>query len=89
MKKYVINSKFNLANNGQSTIILTPDMEKVYVFQKVENLILESFDIPVSIDFAVTKIKSMFSASTFDYNECISFIDELIEKNILVSYDTD
>ena len=84
MNEYVINSEYNLTNNGENNIILTPDMGKVYILQEVETVILECFKVPISIDLAVANIQNKFSASSFDRNECINFINQLIETGILV-----
>lgn len=80
---YILNPTFVLNFTDDYNIIFTPNMEKIYVLGEVENIIVNAFINPISINDAISKICLNFTSSTFKEAECLEFIHKLIEEEIL------
>lgn len=86
MDKYVFNPDYIISNNKETDIIFTPNMDKVFILQEIESLIVNCFNSPLSIDEAISKIKPQFTDSSFSLTECIEFINKIIEFKIIIQY---
>lgn len=85
MEKYVFNSDFTINNSGKTDLVFTSQMEKIYVLQEIESIIVKSFEEPITIDEAVGRIKTQFTPESFVLKECLEFIDKIIDCNIIVN----
>ena len=83
MKKYIINPEYVTSRNENSNILFSSDMECVYVLKEVESIIVNTFLDPLSMNDAVEKLRTYFSIESFNAEECIEFINLLIEEKII------
>lgn len=81
MVVYIINPEYVLNEMDDQILLFTANMEKIYIFNVIEQIILLAFVEPTTIKQAVELIREHFCS--FKENECIEYIDKLISENIL------
>lgn len=84
MEKFIINPEYTICENDEIDVMLTANMEQVYILQDVESLIVKCFLTPQTIKAAIATIRDNFTSDSFDEVECESFILEIIKSNIIV-----
>lgn len=87
MEKYIINPEYTICENDETSVVLTSNMEYVYVLQEVESLIVKCFLKPQTINEAIVAIRDSFTLDSFDKAECETFISEIIKSSIIVLAD--
>ena len=87
MKKYIINPEYTICENDEMDVVLTANMEQVYILQDVESLIVKCFSTPQTIKEAIVTIRERFTLDSFNVLECESFISEIINAGIVVLAD--
>ena len=87
MEKYIINPEYTICENDEINVVLTSNMQHVYVLQDVESIIVKSFLTPKAIKEAMVTIRETFTLDSFNVLECESFISEIINAGIIVLAD--
>ena len=87
MKKYIINPEYTICENEEVEVVLTSNMQQVYVLQNVESLIVKCFSAPQTIKNAIATIRESFTVESFNALECEIFIQEIIDASIIVLAD--
>lgn len=82
MAVFVINPEYVVNEMDDSIVLFTADMEKIYIFNDVEKIILNAFVDSIDLRHAVKEISAQFNS--FDENECIEYIEKLISERVLV-----
>lgn len=87
MKKYVFNPEYSICQNDEIDVILTSNMEDVFVLQNVESIVVRCFLVPQTIKEAIMMIRNYFVVDSFNELECENFISEMIDSHIIVLAD--
>ena len=87
MQKYIINPEYTICENDEIDVVLTANMEQVYILHNVESLIVKCFLTPQTIKAALVAIRDNFTSDSFDEAECEIFISEIIKSSIIVLAD--
>ncbi len=84
MKTYIFNPEYVINENENMNVVFASDMECVYILKDIESIIVKTFFQAKNIDEAVAEISAFFTSNSFRREECIEFINNLIEEGILV-----
>lgn len=87
MEKYIINPEYTICENDEMDVVLTSNMEHIYVLQDVESVIVKCFLTPKTIEEAMVTIRESFTWDSFNVLECENFVSEIINARIIVLAD--
>lgn len=87
MEKYIINPEYTICENDKIDVVLTSNMQHIYVLQDVESKIVKCFLTPKTIKEAMVTIREIFSLDSFNVLECENFVSEIINASIIVLAD--
>ena len=82
---YIINNKYEQIRSVERIVLINEDVTIIYVFELIEKVILDLFDKPNTVNNAIDKAREMFT--DFREDECIDFINDLIQRRILLLED--